>query len=79
MQSHENSKEKKLSVISEEKIDVGDCKIEWLNGSAERNLNILIEEIDEIILKNSVSGSVSSDTNSITEEISLNDQGTKDG
>ena len=79
LQSHENSNEKKLSVISEEKIDVGDCKIEWLNGSAERNLNTLIEEIDEIILQNSAPGSVSSDTNSITEEISLNDQGTKDG
>ena len=78
-QSHQNSNEKKLSVISEEKIDVGDCKIEWLNGSAERNLNTLIEEIDEIILQNSVSDSVSSDTNSITEEVSLNDQGTKDG
>ena len=79
LQSKENNNEKKLSVISEEKIDVGDCKIEWLNGSAERNLNTLIEEIDEIISQNSVSGSVSSDNNGIPEEISLNDQGTKEG
>ena len=34
-------------------MDKGDCKIEWSNGTAERNLNTLINEIDDIIAQNS--------------------------
>jgi flagellar assembly protein FliH len=42
-----------VSVIADENVDKGDCKIEWSNGTAERNLNTLINEIDDIIAQNS--------------------------
>jgi hypothetical protein len=34
-------------------VDIGDCKIKWSNGSAERNLSILTQEIDDIVAQNS--------------------------
>lgn len=42
----------KITVIAEEEIPLGDCKIEWSSGTAERNLATLISEIDGIIAQN---------------------------
>lgn len=42
-----------LSIIADEDVNQGDCKIEWSNGSAERNLNKLTDQIDGIIAQNS--------------------------
>jgi flagellar assembly protein FliH len=42
-----------LSVIADEDVTMGDCKLEWSNGTAERNLSALMGEIDDIIAQNS--------------------------
>lgn len=42
-----------LTVIADENIMMGDCKIEWSIGAAERNLTALMGEIDGIIAQNS--------------------------
>jgi flagellar assembly protein FliH len=44
-----------LSVIADDDVTMGDCKLEWSNGSAERNLSALMGEIDDIIAQNSTS------------------------
>ena len=43
------------TIIPDEEIQIGNCKINWSNGEAERNLNKLAEEIDSIISNNSMS------------------------
>ena len=50
---NENDPSRSLSVIADENVDEGDCKIEWSNGAAERNLDMLMHEIDDIIMQNS--------------------------
>ena len=42
-----------LSVVADETIDKGDCEIKWSNGTIERNLDALTQEIDNIIAQNS--------------------------
>ena len=54
-QFDETGDSKVLSVIADESISVGDCKIHWPNGAAERDLNTLMTEIDDIIVQNSSS------------------------
>ena len=43
----------KVSIIADEGIDKGNCNIEWSNGGMERNLNTLMQEIDNIVVQNS--------------------------
>ena len=43
----------KLSVIADEKVNLGDCNIGWSSGTAKRNLAALMGEIDGIIAQNS--------------------------
>jgi flagellar assembly protein FliH len=43
-----------LTILADEGVNLGDCKIEWSNGSAERNLTALMGEIDDIIAQNSI-------------------------
>jgi len=73
-QFDEDSGNKKLSVIAEETIKMGDCKIEWPNGSAERNLNKLMEEIDDIILQNTAPNSQSRKDDEFSEDPNPNNQ-----
>jgi flagellar biosynthesis/type III secretory pathway protein FliH len=49
----ENDSITNVSIVADEKVDIGDCKIKWSNGSAERNLSILTQEIDDIVAQNS--------------------------
>lgn len=42
-----------FSIIADENVSQGNCKIEWSNGTAERNLDKLKHEIDDIIAQNS--------------------------
>ena len=42
-----------LIVVADKSINLGDCKIEWSNGTAERNLSSLMLEVDDIIAQNS--------------------------
>ena len=42
-----------FSIIADENVSEGNCEIEWSNGTAERNLDKLMHEIDEIISQNS--------------------------
>ena len=50
---NEDNPSRNLSVIADENVNKGDCKIEWSNGTAERNLDTLMHEIDDIIMQNS--------------------------
>ena len=42
-----------FSIIADENVSQGNCRIEWSNGTAERNLDKLKHEIDDIIAQNS--------------------------
>ena len=50
----ENDPITNVSIVADEKVDIGDCNIKWSNGTAERNLNTLTHEIDDIIAQNSM-------------------------
>ena len=49
----ENDPITNVAVVADEKVDIGDCNIKWSNGTAERNLSTLTQEIDDIIAQNS--------------------------
>ncbi len=42
-----------LTIVADEAVLMGDCSIEWSNGTAERNVAALMHEIDDIIAQNS--------------------------
>ena len=42
------------TIISDDEIQLGNCAIEWSNGTAERNIDKLMAEIDNVISKNSM-------------------------
>ncbi len=42
-----------FSITADENVAEGNCVIEWSNGTAERNLDRLMREVDEIISQNS--------------------------
>ena len=44
--------EGRVNVLSNEAIKQGDCKIEWSNGGAERDINDILFEVDTIINNN---------------------------
>ena len=44
--------EGRILIFANEKIEQGDCKIEWSSGGAERNVKDIMSEIDDIINTN---------------------------
>jgi len=42
-----------VSIVADKGIDKGNCEIEWSNGKMERNINTLMQEIEDIIAQNS--------------------------
>ncbi len=44
--------EGRVHIIADETIDQGDCRIDWSNGGAERNLENVMREVDVIIQAN---------------------------
>lgn len=62
-----------LSVVADEDVAMGDCKLEWSNGTAERNLSALMGEIDDIIAQNSTSPMESLSATDEPESSSLED------
>ena len=48
----DNTRLKKLKLIADPSVEEGDCQIDWSNGSAERNLDKLVQKIDDIIAQN---------------------------
>jgi len=70
----------KLHILADDDIDIGDCKIEWSSGMAERNLSALMDDIDDIVLQNSgpdkdaLSTEYKNNSESIdTSELNIND------
>ena len=54
-----------VSIVADKGIDKGNCEIEWSNGKMERNINTLMQEIEDIIAQNSTK---EISTTAVTEE-----------
>ena len=54
-----------VSIVADKGIDKGNCDIEWSNGKMGRNLNTLMQEIEDIIAQNSTK---EISTTAVTEE-----------
>ena len=48
----DNTRLKKLKLVEDLSVEEGDCQIDWSNGSAERNLDKLVQKMDDIIAQN---------------------------
>ena len=48
----DNTRLKKLKLVEDLSVEEGDCQIDWSNGSAERNLDKLVQKMDDIISQN---------------------------
>ena len=48
----DNTRLKKLKLVEDSSVEEGDCQIDWSNGSAERNLDKLVQKMDDIIAQN---------------------------
>ena len=48
----DNTRLKKLKLVEDSSVEEGDCQIDWSNGSAERNLDKLVQKMDDIISQN---------------------------
>jgi len=48
----DNTRLKKLKLVEDSSVEEGDCQIDWSNGSAERNLDKLMQKMDDIIAQN---------------------------
>jgi len=69
--------EGRVVVMEDEGAAPGDCRVEWSNGGAERNLNDLWRQIDEVVQGNlSASDVQASDPSSETEDDTIEDPAT---
>jgi flagellar assembly protein FliH len=61
----------RVVVMAHEELIPGDCRVEWSEGGAERNIEDLWKQIDEIIERNLTQGANQSDTQeeSIAQEV----------
>lgn len=44
--------EGRMSVLADAALDVGDCRIEWSAGGADRDMAALVAEVDQIVARN---------------------------
>jgi flagellar biosynthesis/type III secretory pathway protein FliH len=60
-----------ITIIATDDIPLGDCNIEWDSGGAQRNIETLLEDVEEIVERNlqEVTSKVNSDEKNVETEI----------